>query len=155
MREENFKLKKLKITNAGLAMTYVESVIIGDVASEVQHTVTAKDDVHPDMREALGKFQEIVRYDEGYNKSVVLNVTGITAFPSIDSIIITHTKEILSGNTARNSGKISFESEEFEKAKMCSEFYKALEKEAWEFIQNNKRAQLEIAFNGEGEDKAA
>ncbi len=154
MKKDNFVLKKLKITNSGLAMTYNEKVVIGEVASEIMHSVTSKDEVHPDMKTALQAFQDVVRYDEGYSEEAEIKITGITVFPDLKMLIISHNKKIISGNTNRNSGRIHFESEDFEKAAECENIYKTLQTEAFEFIAKNKRAQLELAFEGDQEGKS-
>lgn len=156
VKREGFQLKKFKKTNAGIQADYLEETVLAkDVISKQNVTRSLKDDPHPDLINAMKKLDEIVRYDEDYGDDEEIEVTGITIFPSNETAIITHLKKIKSGRTARNSGRIHFNSEEFEKASDLVDIIDDLETEVYKFFFKGKRAQLQMFPHDEEEEKAA
>ena len=148
--EANFKPHSIKILKGGVKASVSEMTVMGkDVTSIDINNKHCKDDPHPDFTKSFEALQEIVRYDEGYGDDVDIKVTGVRLY-SDDVAQITHMKEIESGSTSRNSGKISRDSEEFEKAERLFELIAKVKHECYEYFVNKKRSQLTI-FNGEDE----
>lgn len=139
--------KKIKITKTGgleLAYTRLKTDSEGTVLS-TEVVEKSKDEVHPDFANALQAFQDIVRKDEGYTAKHQITITGVSLFSQHETVIITHTKEIKSGVTARNSGRINIaESESGLDLIALGKMVENLVKEATAYIVDNKRAQLSI-----------
>lgn len=145
VKKEDFKLKKFKKTQAGIQVGFQKEVTLKNGVKTVSNTTeTYKDDPHPDLVSALEDFDEIVMYDEDYKKTSEVKVTGVTVFPEIESCIITHLKKTESGNTARNSGKISKESETYKLAMKAFDLIDILSDEVYQFVYEGKRAQLAL-----------
>jgi len=145
---ENVEFKKIKQTKgAGLEIKYTQTHDKDGIITSTDHTVESKGaEPSPDFKEALQKFQEIVRYDEGYTTKVEVEVTGVSYFPSNEAFVITHVKSINSGRTARNSGRISLNSESFSKTSELLEAWNRLVLETKAYLFEGKRAQLSMAF---------
>lgn len=143
----NLIFRKIKITKTnGVVLQYVRqnqaeagSVLNTDVVEK------SPDEVHPDFKKALQAFAAVVVDDEGYQDKKGVVITGLSLFNNEETVIVTHTKEIKSGVTARNSGRISLtESESGLDLTKLSKLVKNLIKEAKAYVDDNKRAQLTI-----------
>lgn len=154
VKREDFKLLKFKKTNAGVVIGFTEKTTL---ANGVQSTSTVqksfREDPHPELVDALQDIGEIVMYDEDYKKGTEIVVTGITIFPEIECAILSHLKETKSGKTVRNSGRISKESETYQKAAKLFDMIDILENEAFEYVYEGKRAQLAL-FDANEEEQA-
>ena len=157
MKRDNFKMRKFKKTSAGIKVIYDETTVLpGDVTSSVETEKKFKDEAHPDLTNALEAFSEIVAYDEGYEYQDDITVTGVTLLNGNKTVILTHLKEIKSGKTARNSGRISLEDNEeseFEKSEELAELIKKLTHEVFEYVFKGKRAQLDMFSEEEEEEE--
>lgn len=152
VKKENFELKKFKKTEAGIMVQFNEkSVLSNGVESKCLTTKTFKDDPQKELVDALEAFDEIVKYDEGYSDKTEIKITGITVFPEIECGIITHLKTSISGKGAKNSGRISKESEEFKLAKKFFDLIDILSDEVYDYVFNGKRAQLALWENNDEE----
>jgi hypothetical protein len=147
-------LRKVKLTkSAGLELVFDMLQERDGAIIRTEHSVKSKkDQPSPDFRRAMDCFEEVVRYDEGYTKKHEIEITGITFFPSNEAWIITHVKNTISGRTARNSGRISLNSEEFAKTDECESAWEALQEEVRLYLDEGKRAQLTMAFTEEDAD---
>lgn len=151
LQKENFVLKKFKNTKQGMNVEFYKNVVLeGGAVEEQLINISLSSAPHPDLLEAFDALSEIVKYDESYPKKVEMNMTGITIFPKAGVVILSHVKEILSGKTVRNSGRISYESESFEKAEVLKGYVDYLEEEVFKFLFEGKRAQLSLALEEEG-----
>lgn len=149
------EFKKIKYTRTGgLELKYVRvKTLSEDVLSKTEVVEKCKDEPHPDLLNALQSLKSIIAYDEGYDKKAEINVTGVSLFNDHETVIISHTKTINSGATNRNSGRVSFESEEFEKVDELFKIVNTIVKEATAYVADGKRAQLSIFSEEEKEEK--
>lgn len=155
LKRENFILKKFKSTGSGVESEYLETVVIDkDVAIQELTTKKTKVQAHPDLQNALAAIEAVVRYDEGYNKNVEIKVTGVTVIPSAGCAIITHVKTKKSGKSATNSGRIFFESDDFQKGGDLLKMIENLENEVYQLFFKGKFAQLSMFGDEEIEDAA-
>jgi len=150
---KNIDVRKVKYTKSGgLEIKYTDYITKDDVVIPVNHTVdTKKDEPHPDFKIALQAFQPIVKYDEGLKDNAEIEITGVNYFPANEAFILTHVKDIESGRTARNSGRISMNSETFNKLDELQSAWDEMVAETKEYLFNGKRAQLSLAFEGKEE----
>lgn len=151
--EANFSVHSVKMLKGGIKASWTETTMLGkDVASKDDANKECKDDPHPDFINAFQALKEIVIYDEGLSEDADIKITGLRLYS--DSLAqITHVKEIESGATARNSGKISRESEDFELADRLFELIQKINHETYEYFINKKRAQLTMFTGGEDEQE--
>lgn len=147
------EFQKIKFTkNAGVELKYTRLHETQDeVISKTDVVEKSKDEPHPDFKAALEKLVPIVRYDEGIpdKQTADITITGVSLFSDGEVCIITHVRRIASGASVRNSGRISFESEEFKKVDELFLALQELKKQAKLYVEG-KRAQLDI-FNVEEE----
>ena len=154
IKRENFSLKKFKKTQAGIMVQFSEKMVLSNnVETKCLTTKTFKDDPQAELVEALEAFEEIVMYDEDYKKGTEIKVTGVIVFPEIECGMITHLKPSVSGLGAKNSGRISKDSETFAKATKFFDMVDILADEVYEYVFNGKRAQLAL-FDVESEEVA-
>lgn len=156
LTEANFTLTKFKHLSTGVVASWDENIIIDkDVATVAQTDKKIKDDPHADLKKALAAFSKIVMYDEGYDESVDIEITGVQTFKKGEEIMITHLKGIESGRTSRNSGKIHSKSEEFAEVKKAFELLQKLSHEVYLYFFKNKRPQLTMFSGNDGGDQKA
>ena len=155
VQQSQFSLKKLTVKSTGLIYTeYNTEIPDGNETYIKSHKDESTMIPHPDLKAPLEQMKKMLldawSLDETSPLAAEINVKGITLSGSEDkrTIIISGTKVIRKSNlkVPCGSGKISLGANTFgfeEELEVCVNH---LIDEAFKFIYENKKAQMDIAF---------
>jgi hypothetical protein len=114
--------------------------------------MTYTDDPHPDLIDAIKAMTEFLRnvypFTEEYLTKIHANGIAIAGAGANKGIVITGTYETPSGRkTAINSDRIPFKGTAYGWEDRLQDLVTKIEDEVYEYLENGKRGQLEIAFD--------
>lgn len=166
----NFELTKIKIKEELLEASYLQNIVDKDESWKAKHDIEVPMLPHPDMLNMMDDFKRMLAYQHGltllesvvnttqFNASAAqkkfidqaieemltdVKVTGFSlSGENLDKVVITGSYEGL----AINGRKFSVEEESLGFEEQAKDLILKISDEAFEFIFNGKRAQLDL-FN--------
>jgi hypothetical protein len=147
----SFMMKKIHVDKKNVIITYNLS------GSDKTMTVTGKDSPHPDMHIALRVFRPLMveMFEQHNSEGVEYSINGITlsSLKGKEQVLISTTYTLKSGQkVCINSPNVRLEGDDWENQKEIELQVQKVEDEAFEYLFNNKQAQLSIEDNMEEEE---
>lgn len=141
--EANFKPKSIFFQEKGVKAAMNTTVSIEEDRNSVTNgTLTNKDEPHPDFVKAMDLLKPVVAYDESVEDQKQITIKGVEW--KKDSVRISHSRVIQSGEPTRKSAWIALDSEDFTKSKELRTACEKIKHEAYEYFINYKRLQLTL-----------
>lgn len=152
MKRESFKLKKVKVDKNLVTIDYSID------GSDKEYTEKCKTTPHPDLRNALDAFKPLIAevFDMTEENEEHFTINGIIVSEKKDTemVMILGSYETASGaKSAINSPLISMDDDCWENQKTLGEKTDSVVDECFEYLFNNKSAQLSLSLEEEDTNK--
>ena len=153
----DFTLQKVKIHQGNLEVSKTENASTNGIVSHGSGSMTYTDDPHPDLIAAIKamtpKLRDVYPFQEEFLDKITANGIAISGKGSNKGVIITGTYQTPSGRmTAANSDRLFFKGTAYGWEDQLQDLVTKIEDEVFEYLENGKRGQLEIAFDDDSQD---